>query len=473
MKETYPTINYDRLTSHTGDVFADTGGHVIKYLLERYPEKDIMQLIEYITNIYVNKWDAKINTFFLNSKITQPAYNKKQKADETLKYFSELITNKAQSTEGHCRISGEKTSLYKAGRDNSIMSGSGTFINFHHNFQSGIMLSREMIIRMFFVPFGVISVGGKIAIIQSNNDYINHHFIKEICKKNTRNIGSATSGEVLKSEYGIPANALFSFINDLLFCDLPEIHSRITQELSFTLYHFTNFGASPEISLYQLPANVFCFYSTCHTPELKKDWMKFERAHYKSSKYKEAKYDTDKSIYEFVRKNEKEMIPFDDYKLWRNMVLESLLNNKPLLPLFLKWGKNNLFNFKIVEIYQKYIRNMRQETINKIKELAKFLVKEDEDTIQKHLKRLNGCKNSYEVRRFLLKEVTVRNYNDGAKEPILTLEDMVYYLFPDDQPWKDIRDLLLFAVYQELHALNKKITADLLQEEENDDLENE
>ena len=55
MKETYTTIDYDWLTRPTGDPFADVGGYVIKYLFEKYPEKDILGLIKYVSDIYVKR----------------------------------------------------------------------------------------------------------------------------------------------------------------------------------------------------------------------------------------------------------------------------------------------------------------------------------------------------------------------------------------------------------------------------------
>ena len=90
MKETTATIDYDWLTHPTGDPFADVGGYVIKYLRNKHHEKDILDLIEYMANIYINKWEGKINPFFLNSAITQPAFKGDVKLKETLKYFFNL-----------------------------------------------------------------------------------------------------------------------------------------------------------------------------------------------------------------------------------------------------------------------------------------------------------------------------------------------------------------------------------------------
>ncbi|MEO9210892.1 MAG: hypothetical protein ABI208_07330 [Ginsengibacter sp.] len=69
-------INNNWLIKPTGDPFADTGGFVIKYLwtLPHLKDRDIIGLIDYVANIYVNKWGGKLHAFFLNSTITQPAF---------------------------------------------------------------------------------------------------------------------------------------------------------------------------------------------------------------------------------------------------------------------------------------------------------------------------------------------------------------------------------------------------------------
>lgn len=461
MKKEFKTIDYEWLIRPTGDPFADVGGYVIKYLMDKHPEKDILGLIEYMAKIYVNKWEGKINPYFLNSAITQPAYKGEVKIKETIKYFSSLINETGNLEEGYCRITGRDTKLFKAGRDNSLMSGSGSFVNFHHNFQFGMMLSKEMIIRMFFIPFGSIYIGGRIAIIQSNHTDVASFFVKKNCEANLANLATASSESVLKSEYGIPSNALFQFADNILVTKIKEATDEI-KNLSLTLYHFTNFGASPEIVIYKLPSIVFWFYSYCQSPILKSDWQLFLFSHYTNSKFKGAKFNTTTSNYDITKKEDTEHIGIENYKLWRNVILENLLNGKSLLKLFVKWGITHKFNFTIIEIYLKHVQNMRQETLNKIKELALFLTNTDEDAIKKSIKALDGYKNAYELRRFFLKNIVAKNYKDGTKETIITMEELVYYLFPDDVSWRDIRDILLFAIYQELHAKNIHVEDELL-----------
>ena len=155
----------EHLYNRSGDPFADTGALVIEYLqnTSMYKGKDILELIEAVAKIYVNTWSSKVHPFFLNHSITQPAFDSPRKIIETVKYYRGLLTDEAEGEDGYCRILGIKGKVYSAGRNNYMMAGSGTFMNFHHGFEGGLMLSKEALIRIFFVPLGTQFVGNKVA----------------------------------------------------------------------------------------------------------------------------------------------------------------------------------------------------------------------------------------------------------------------------------------------------------------------
>ncbi|MBL7965469.1 MAG: type I-B CRISPR-associated protein Cas8b1/Cst1 [Prolixibacteraceae bacterium] len=466
MKQTYKTIDYEWLTRPTGDPFADAGGFAIEYLSEKFPEKDILQLIDYITKIYVEKWDAKLNAFFLNSKITQGLFDSDRKKKETHNYFKNVIEETEFHEYGYCRITGKKTLLFFAGRDNTIMTGSGKFINFHHFFQKGISLSKEALIRIHFVPFACQQLQGKISLMQSSNETLSRLFVQITIERNLHEIGVGLSEGVAKSDFNKPANAIFDFVDSALSRLAEFREGNILPSL--TLYHFTNFGASPEIQLYQLPAKVFLFYRTCLQPRFKEDWQKFVHFHYYDGQHKGAKYNLQSGKFELVRSKETQVIDFDDYKQWFNRILNKLLIDENIRPEILRWARKHPFNFEIVSIYQQNIIGMKKETIIKIKELAAFLVREeDADKIKKRIKALDGAKNASGLRRFILKDVVAANYVAMNENPIVTVDDYVNYLFPDGSFWAEIRDILLIAIYQELHE------RDLISEELKVELESE
>lgn len=460
-------IDYEWLTRPTGDPFVDAGGIVIKYFSEINPKKGILDIIEEITKIYVNNWGGKLNAFFLNSTITQSAFKGPRKIDETMKFFKELINEQKEFKLGFCRITGRKTHLFYAGRDNHVLSGSKTFINFHHAYETGLFVSKEVLIRVFFIPFGLLQLSGKIALIQSNNLDVFEYFIRKNCSNNLSGLSSSIAKGVLKSEFKNPSNALFSFadscISDLKIATYKEdVDKTNIKDTSLGMYHFTNFGASPEVQLYEIRSTVFAFYATCLHPKLKKDWQPFIQYHYSNSKFKNASFDD----VTYTWQSGKEVAEYSEYKVWQNQVYEKLLNNQSIVSEILRWSKQRKFNFRIVEYYQIYLRNMEQRTLEKIKELADFIVnKQETDKVKKSITRLNGSKSSHDVRYFLLRLID-KNYQDKNEQPLITLDDYVQYLFPDGVNWREIRDLLLIAVYQKLHENQISLELELTENEE-------
>ncbi|MEM1325290.1 MAG: type I-B CRISPR-associated protein Cas8b1/Cst1 [Bacteroidota bacterium] len=442
-------INKSWLTKRTGDPFADTGGYTLKYLLEEshYKDQSVLQLIETIAKIYVYQWGAgQLSPFFLNSTITQPSFKGERKIQETIKFYKGMIEESVPYEHGYCRILGVKTKLFAGARSNHLLSGSGTFINFHHAFQEGIMLSKEALIRMFFLPFGTIRLSDKIAVLGSNNERIVQTFVAENVKNNISRIAARNANSMLASEFNNPASALFDFVKSYMNNDFYRIIKE-EETTAINLYHFTNFGASPEVVLHTFSAPLFDFYRQMMYRKLVGDWQKFVRAHYYNSKHKNVTYDASDETYD--SKKEQNPLKPNQYEKWINWIYQDLLNNKSILPKILKWSKAHPFKFKIVRLYQQYYSNMNEKTLDKIEQIADFIVS-DRNLIRRRLGTLNRANRIYEIRRFLLSLVN-NNHAQGNKEPLFSLSEYVNYLFPDGSSGREIRDLLLIAVYQKMH----------------------
>ena len=455
----------------TGDPFIDVGGYVIENLVRRFPDKNIYQLIEYATDVYVKRWGGKLHTYFLNSSITQPAFNTEKKISETLKYYKSLLEETNPDFKiGFCRILGIESRLYVAGRSNHMMSASGAFLNFHGAYENGLYLSKEALIRTFFIPLGVCFVGDKIALLQSNYDNVNSFLVRKNLEENMKNIASGSAEGTLKSEYGIVSNALFNYadycIGNLAIAEYDDDNFENLKDVQLNMYHFTNFGASPDIELHTFSNLLFKFYAHCKK-HYSKEWNDFINQHYKYSKFKEAQFDEQSDEWY----NKKERVSHKEYKIWSNPILNKLLKNTSIISHLCKWSKKHKFSFNIVEIYCINILKMEKYTIQKIKELADFILNDkSEDQIKKAVVRLNGLKSSGDFRSYLIKLIK-ENYDAKNPNPIITLEDYVFYLFPDGTFWKDTRDLLLISIYQKLHESN--LLFEELGKEDDEDENNE
>ena len=321
---------------------------------------------------------------------------------------------------------------------------------------------------MFFIPLGAQLLLGKVAIIQSNQKEISEFYAKNNCSDSLDNI-SHLQAEILRSKFSNPANAIFEFI-DKLINDNPNLIEK-GENTSLTLYLASNFGASTELQIYQLPATVFLFYSYCHKINYKQDWQNFVRVHYSNSKKIGAKYDCKDETFKIDKKGEIETINIDEYKTWTNRIYNKLLNGQSIVPEFFRWAKKgNKLHFDIIRVYQQNIRNMKKETIDKLLGLADFIINDrSEDEIKKLISKLNGASKAYELRRFLLSLVS-ENYSKDNKEPLITVKDYTDYLFSDAGNTGELRDVLLIAIYQKMHELNLKVE---LPEESPEEIEDE
>ncbi len=438
-------INLDWLTKPTGDPFTDIGGKVIEILFQEKGHTDIQKLLKETTDIYVKNWNAKLNAFFLNSKITQPAFKADKKISETISYFQKLIDNELPHEEGYCRIMGEKTNLFTSGRDNHILAGSGTFINFHHAFQGGLMLSKEALIRMFFVPYGSIQLLGRIAILQSNDDEIITYFVEENINENNRKIATKTSTGINNWNHKSPSSALFDFAQNWL---IEAKDNTIQSQVELNLYLFTNFGASPEIELHNFSATLFKFITSVNHRTFKKDWQSFVNSYFRK---KTAEYNYQTGLFRVTEKKETKNVGYQGFKNWYNPIYKSLLTNKSILKPILNWvsKQHRPFNFEIVKLYQKQLRDMNQKTLTVIERIADFVLN-DTNNLKKKVRSLQTPQKAFLFRK-VLRKLEEENLDQQNSDTLFSLEEYALELFPDGTYWQEIQDLLLIAIYQKMH----------------------
>jgi hypothetical protein len=529
----------------TGDPFADTGAMVIEYLQEKNPEKSIMQLIEMATDIYVKQWNNNLYMFFFNSTITHNTCIGEAGIKNTKKYFQSLFDN-VNAVNGFCRVSGMEGKVFVGGRHNQIMVGSRTLINFHHGFEDGIFVSRDIIIRNFFVPLGIELLGDKVALITCNSNKVEKYILHKIMDRLFKDIGSNISKSIQRSEFSNPSNALFEYAsqsienikNSTLISE--ESGKSETKGINLNLFHFTNYKDKATINLFTLPATVFGFYKYC-IEKHKEQWSSFVHGNYRKYESYNANYDTETETYrekvnEFVvipKHKVKELQDFDNLnfslanagekiveekikggkkgeatkiecfifnknefegwkqgklykewkkefngfeignkiikeatvlvykkeaftKKWMNLIYEKLLKEKSLLNNILEWNKKIPFDFKITKLYQINLRNMNKETLKQIEVIAETIIS-DEDNIKRSINKLKTSKYS-ELRSFIIKLIE-KNYKAG-NPMLISMNDYVKYLFPEDRNWSEIRDLLLICIYQRLHEKGFEIPDD-------------
>jgi CRISPR-associated protein Cst1 len=442
----------------TGDPFVDAGNLALQALTKRFPDKNIFDLIKFVSDIYVDTWKGKINSLYLNSKITNPAFRGEAKKTETMKLFENYLTHENDNISlKHCRICGEKSILFTTGRDSLCLSGSGAFVNFHHSHEKGLQLCAFCITKLFFLPMIVIYLGGNLAIIDFNSDSLKKFWLKETLNKNVDKKGRNISEGILKYKYSNPVNAIFNMASDIITEDPSEL-----KDESLLLYHFTNFGASPLCDIYSIPNPVFK-YMNYVINHCSRDWYIFVNRYYL---IKKSKWDAENQ-YWLKSGRTPEKIEKNDYLNNHNIVFERLISNKTILPLLCRFFKELSSNHKqnlnilIADRYVMEVLKMRKEQVNLIKKIANVVyeIANNEGNLKKYLTRFEGASKAYQLRHVLLK-VIKQNYIKGNKEPVCRLDEYVDYLFPDGQYWGEVRDMLLIYLYEKMHDEGIKIEAD-------------
>ncbi len=442
----------------SGDPFTDVGAAVLQRLLTRHPGWQEKDALRFATDVYVQNWQSKLHAFFLNSGITNPA-NKGKEVERTLDYYEALLEEDATRAKGWCRVTGRNEPTFPAGRENQVLAGSGTFLNFNHGLEQGLQVGRSALLGMYFAPLGCIEVGGNPALVHSSRPEITALLADNNLKANLRPAGAEVKPGLAKSSRGNAANALFGYADEILK-EVARGASKLGEgpAPALTLYNFTNFGAKPDVVLHHLSAMVFSFYQQVMA-YYQEPWAWFVRAHYRSSKFKGARAQTDTTALFMPGKPNEALTVVEPatYQAWYNPVYNYLLAGRSLLEMIKKWCRYHRFPFALTTYYCEKLLNMDQKTLELIAHVARYVATETDDSaIKRTLTRLSTARTGSEV-RLLLVGLQRRNYEHDATEPLLRLDDYVRYLFPDGTSWREIRDLLLISLYEQLHENNRHV----------------
>jgi CRISPR-associated protein Cst1 len=383
----------------SGDPFTDIGAAVLQKLLEQHPSWQSKDALRFATDVYVQSWQSKLHAFFLNSGITNPA-NKGKEVARTLEYYEALLEEDATQGKGWCRVSGRNESIFPAGRENQVLAGSGTFLNFNHGLEQGLQVGRSALLSMYFAPLGCIEVGGNPALVHSSRPEITAFLAANNLKENLRPATAELKPGLAKSSRGNPANALFGYVDEIL----KEVR-RETSKLrdgpapALTLYNFTNFGAKPDVVLHHLSATVFDFYEQVLSA-YKEPWTWFVRAHYRSSKFRGARAQPNTTAL-FVPGKPNEVLTVVEpatYQAWYNSVYNYLLAGRSLLEMIKKWCRYQRFPFDLTTYYCEKLLNMDQKTLDLISRLARYVATETDDSaIKRTLTRLSTARTGSEA----------------------------------------------------------------------------
>lgn len=431
----------------TGDPFVDLGALVAEIL----PEKTIEDKIRFVTDVYVDKWKGNLHSIFLHSKITHISLKNKPELQRTrvLEYYLGVLEGKGHVSEGYCRVCANNGLLFEAGRNNYPLVGSGEFVNFHHSHEFGLLICKDCLVKLYFIPLGILQAGGNLMALQVQNEYMARLLREDIIQNNLDKIHRGSSEGILKSSFTNPRNALFYFAGKLI--RRFDLFDQPPQQIR--LFCFTNFGSKPKVEIRDLPNPVFSFLQRVLKPDLRPEWLRFVKQHYRFGK--SVQFDETDGEWVETKKKITTKLDLSDYGgSNRNTIHNRLLSGRSILGPLRQIYKVRKVSILIAITYLKEVRKVRQEQIDLIQRISDRIIALSQKVgdYKKFITPIEGAKYGHQLRSALLRMVKA-HYKNGEPEPFVRFKDYVDYLFPDGQSWYEVRDFLLICLYEKLHDL--------------------
>lgn len=425
--------------------------------MEAVPKESVEDKIRFATDIYVDHWKGKLHSFFLHSKITTIHASKKpeRQRKDTLEYYLGVARGeKKPFSQSYCRICAQKGPLFESGRDNYPLVGSGEFVNFHHFHETGLLICKDCLVRIYFAPLGVLEAGGNLIVLQLQSDYMRELWREEVIQKNLDKASRGSSEGLLKSNLLRAQNALFHFAGRLI----DKFENQPSQQIR--LFYFSNFGSTPDVAIHDLPNRIFLFLKRVLKSDFRKDWQYFIKKHFR---IKKAQFDeTAQEWFETKKKHTRTLDGEEYVGTHYNVIYDSLLAERSILRYLCQTHKVKSFPILISISYLKEVRQMKQEQIDLIRQISNKIIglSEKGGDFKKFITPIEGARYAHELRTAILRMVKA-HYKNGEPEPFVRFNDYVEYLFPDGQSWFEVRDFMLICLYEKLHELRiepEKIT---------------
>ena len=375
-----------------------------------------------------------LHGIFPNSVLTNAAFRKKDQVElfkNECKDYMDKICELEQI--GDCMGCGRRDANAWLSRTNVPLTG-GKNSNFFPVFSEGAGYCAACALAIQMSPLVYMATAGKYLTLHSNSWKALRSWA-QICVKDVRSqqLQQDVTG-CFNPGYKNPRNGMFYMVREM--AQYQEMHT--DENIPMQIYCWTNYNQGPELEIYYMPASVFKFLRVVYQGEFKTAWQEIVRSGY-------------------VKVNWTKVKSEEDYKNRINRVYENLLQDISILGYFLnKRNRKPRGNWELLSLYLKEVRTMELTQLEKLKQvgdlIAETIRKSGDD---KRLKQLERAKNYGECRN-ILRFVIRERIQQGASEPLFSLDDYMEYLFPASDnlnltPWRETRDLLLFRIYEQLH----------------------
>jgi CRISPR-associated protein Cst1 len=434
-------ILQQKIWHFTGNPFVDMGQEMMSALArvdqpEELSVNTVEPLLSRVVDLYFQPtWNKIIYLIFPNSPLTNPATkNRKQAYLHLLRQWL-LLAEQPQSEripDTACNACGDRAQLCLSRTFVPLADAEGG--NFQSHNTSGIPFCGACALALQFMPLGVAKVGGKLALPQFSDAVAQYNW-SEWCWK--QGLLAETTGAAGPLDAGTAraVNAFFALIERLL----RDLADREIPDTSVTLYLFTNYNQGPDVELHYLPTKVFRFIKLAMSPTLQPAWRQLVRRGYVDEPKKLALETLDEA---------------EQLKKRTNSVYEHLLHERSISGFFVDLRRRcAIGNWPLFKTYLQEVYNMDERRLESLRAMGTRIA----EIVRNKRKRLLALERT--ARKGELLEQLYLLSKDaaaaGQKRPLLTFDELVQDVFPQDpekyESWREIKFLLLFRVYEMLY----------------------
>ena len=421
----------------TGNPFVDMGQEMMAALAGMYSARELTSenvktLLPRLTKLYLQEgWSKSLFVIFPNSRVNNPSIKNKMKAYSDLLegWFTKLSTD--NQSIGVCALSGKPAHLKVSKTYLPMSDFEGG--NFQSGNDSGMLLNAGVALALHFFPLGAVKIGKMVALPHFANDDTQFFWAKN-CKKHL--IQSEMLTKQGLNDFGISrsTNAFFHLVQLIL----SEYRDEDIPDTSVTLYLFNNFNQvdyKSAVELHYMPLSVFKFIHAAMGASTERAWRTVVRRGYLYAK----EDDPDEKIVNYS-----------------NEVYESLLAGRSISRFFVvvrerRAAVRGHAGWLLYSSYLREVKGMDQRRLDSLRDLGDRLA----PLVREKRRRLLALERSKSKGE--LTGVLYRLAKDALlvqEKPLITFEQLVGDVFPHDvaySDWREVKYLLLFRIYEQLH----------------------
>jgi len=409
----------------TGNPFVDAGIYIIAELAEKEVKDvdfaDLEKLYPKLIDVYFTAgWKKMLESIFTGN---HPVTHKKSGSQSYYRKFLEgwISDIGAPLPAGTCFACGRRNKSnverkYGIGRELVPLTGSGDFVNFFPMASLGLEMCSACLFAIQFMPIFLHYCGGKFLLLHSNSEKVMKYWAKNCVTNLYKQITLNNFTGCYSNNINDPVNSFFQSIEDMV---IRYDENWIDEDVSIRFYYFSNYGQSPYVEVFDVPTPVFRFLAYVKQTEAYDEWRKIVN---RASGGR------------------------------RNEVYERLLRGESIVRYFFKDKREIFGNWELLKFYLREVKEMDEKRINTIREFADRIANliQSLDSVRR-LEQLERAKDYAEFRnvlRFLIKD----GIRAGSREPLLRFDEYVNLIFPEGaMGWSEVRDLMLFRIYEVLH----------------------